>query len=168
MPFLKFFRDQQQAASSTPPAIEPTPEESQLDFFGQATDVTQSGKKKKKGAIQPQQNTRVDRAKVQQDLQAEVQNRGGGEETYRAVNSVTVYNTFGCGPRELYKETGGKFPDRDTLPEIAQKALLHADLRSTWDLQSSEAEGHDEIVEVVDRSTKESRQVLPWWKRLGG
>jgi hypothetical protein len=122
--------------------------ESQLDLFGGSQTLV------------PHQ--RVDGAIVNRDLQTEISNRGGTQQTHAKVNAIVTQNTLGCTVKELYDETGSKTGNRAALPAEAQKALIVGDIASQSQMEKDDAQGDRQICQSADVGSKAARKLFPW------
>jgi len=110
---------------------------------------------------------RVDGATVRKRYVKTIQDKGGSGQTYARATEALTQSVMGVGTRELYRQTGAKLKQRDTLPVVAQEALMSAEVLANHDLKQKEVEGDEDerdrqIVESAQKSGQNWRKLLPW------
>jgi hypothetical protein len=128
-------------------------EESQLELFDSSQTLTK--------------RERVDGATVRRDFNQAVKDSGGDKEAQAKSTVAMTEELFGCKPKTLYEQTGGKVGDRSTLPKEAQKAFIVGETVATHDLKAKEITGNQQqknqqIVDTVSDSGKKARGLFPW------
>lgn len=114
------------------------------------------------------QHKRVDGATVRKDLTKAVKDAGGTDEAIAKGTEKMTKTAFGCGTKELYKETGGKPGKRETLPAEVQKTYIIAETKATQDIKKNEYTGNQqkvdtEIVHTMEEAGKQTRGFLGLW-----
>ncbi|MBD2261249.1 hypothetical protein [Pseudanabaena sp. FACHB-2040] len=74
---------------------------------------------------------------------------------------------FGCGVSDLYKETGSKPKQRNTLPPVAQNAYMVGESFATDALENSDIQGskdqrRQQIVGKAADAGNRARKRMPW------
>jgi hypothetical protein len=110
---------------------------------------------------------RVDGAVVRKRYMQTIQEKGGSDRVYPKTTEALTREVLGCGTQELYRRTGAKPNRRDTLPIVAQEALLGAEIVANHDLKQVEITGQPEdrdrqIVTTARESGSKWRSLLPW------
>jgi hypothetical protein len=110
---------------------------------------------------------RVDGALVRKRYTQTIKEQGGTLRTYAEATEELTQTVMGCGTKELYQRTGAKQNKRETLPVVAQEALLGAEIVANHDLKQQEVSGdaearNDQIVSVARESGNKWRKMLPW------
>jgi hypothetical protein len=127
--------------------------ESQLELFGSSQALTK--------------HERVDGATVRKDFNQAIKDSGGDREAQAKSTVAMTEELFGCKPKTLYEQTGGKEGSRSTLPKEAQKAYIVGETVATHDLKAKEITGsqqqkNQQIVDSVRDSGKKARRLFPW------
>ena len=110
---------------------------------------------------------RVDGALVRKRYTRTIQDKGGSSEIYGSATEALTKTVMGCGTRELYERTGAKRNQRETLPVVAQEALLGAEIVANHDLKQAPIVGGQEqrdeqIIAAAQESGTKWRKLLPW------
>lgn len=128
-------------------------EESQLTLFGNSQPLTKQ--------------QRLDSAIVNRDFNQVIEQKGGSDRAYPKAANAMTQELFDMNARDLYEATDGKLNDRSTLPKSAQKAFTATEIRAGYELEAKDIQGSQrqkdqQIVESVRQSSKANRKWLPW------
>ena len=114
------------------------------------------------------QRKRVDGVTVRKKFTGTIVEKGGDDDAIANSTEMMTREVLGTSTRNLYKEIGAKRHKRDSLPSVAQEALMTGEIVATHDLQQSEDfEGSQEQVNQqiegqVRASSKKVRKLFPW------
>jgi hypothetical protein len=124
------------------------PKDIQTDLFGEGQALVQ--KQRLTGAISNNQ------------LKAEIQQRGGTKKTQAAVNAIVTVEMLDCTTGQLYEATGGTPGDRSTLPLEAQEALQTGDIAARHEIIETDAQGDSQLKNATYKGAKRARSIFPW------
>ena len=145
MGFLAWFKKNPQTDDSTG---------SQLDLLGASQELTN--------------RKRVDGITVRKKFTGAIVEKGGDDDAIANSTEQMTREVLGTSTKNLYKETGAKRHKRDTLPSVAQEALMTGEIVATHDLQHSEEfdgtqeQVNQQIESKVRKSSKKVRKLFPW------
>lgn len=110
---------------------------------------------------------RVDGALTRKRYAQTIKQKGGSTRAYAKATEALTQQVMGCGTQELYQRTGSKIHRRETLPVVAQEALMGAEIVANHDLKQTEIVGQPEerdrqIVAAAQDSGTKWRKLLPW------
>ena len=116
------------------------------------------------------QRKRVDGAIVNKRFNKSIKDNGGEGRVYEETAVAETQELFDCTVNELYKETGAKKRQRNTLPQAAQEAFMVNESLAANELDrqvgsiggDTQDEVNDKIVESVRQTSKRTRKWLPW------
>jgi hypothetical protein len=118
----------------------------------------------------PALRDRSDGASVRRRFSQSIQANGGDSDAQRDATIAETEELFGCSPKDLYRGTGGKQPNRSTLPAPVQEAYMVNEVLSANELDrmegtlggDSQAEVNAKIVGVVREQSRQTRRFFPW------
>jgi hypothetical protein len=113
------------------------------------------------------ERTRSSGLTVRKRFTAKIQEKGGDARTQAAATEALTQEVLGCSTGELYEQVGATPNKRETLPEVAQEALMVGEVVSIHDLDRIEVLGDKKqqgkaIVQSVRESGKKAKRLFPW------